>query len=73
MPCKIGVFRDPFHFRDPTHIFRIGADNIDRLFLDQVLEILPQVDLFSGVNRDRGTHASLREKDRRWDKACSRP
>ena len=50
---KIGVFRDPLQFRDPADIFRVGADNIDSLFFDQILEVLPQVDLFSGVNRDR--------------------
>jgi hypothetical protein len=47
---KIGVFRDPLQFRYPTDIFRVGADNVDSLFFDQILEVLPEVDLFSGVN-----------------------
>ena len=50
---EIGVFRDPLQFRHSADIFRVGADHIDRLLFDQILEVLPQVDLFSGVNRKR--------------------
>jgi hypothetical protein len=49
---KIGVFRDPLQLRYPADIFRVGADNIDSLFLDEILEVLSEIDLFSGVNRD---------------------
>ena len=45
---EIGVFRDPLHFRQPTHIFGVGTHNIDRLFFDEVLEIFPEVNLFAG-------------------------
>src|SRR5579863_4375993 len=50
---KIGVLGDPLRFRQPAAIFRVGADYVDSLLFDQVLEVLPEVDLFSGVNRDR--------------------
>ena len=50
---NIGVFGDPLQFRDPAYVFRVGADNIDSLFFNKILEVLPEVDLFSGVNRDR--------------------
>ena len=69
---EIGVFRDPLHFRDSAHIFRVGADNIDRLVFDQILEILPEVDLFSGVNGDGRCLGEFLEQLRRWGKACSR-
>ena len=49
---EVGVFRDPLQFRDTADVFGIGTDNVDRLLLDQVLEVLPEVDLFAGVNRD---------------------
>ena len=49
---QIGVFRDPLQLRYPADIFRVGADNIDSLFLDEILEVLSEIDLFSGVNRD---------------------
>src|SRR5260370_41468023 len=52
---KIGVFRDPLQFRYPTYILRVWADYVDSLFFDEILEVLPEVDLFSGVNRDRST------------------
>ena len=37
----------------PPDVFRVGPDHIDGLFFDEILEILPQVDLFAGVNRNR--------------------
>ena len=48
---KIGVFGDPLHFRDSAHIFRVGADHVDGLRFDEILEVFPQVDLLSGVDR----------------------
>jgi hypothetical protein len=44
MPWEIGVFGDS------AHVLRVRPDHIDGLGLDQVLEILAQVDFFSGVN-----------------------
>ena len=35
---QVGVFRDPFQFRDAADVFGIGADYVDCLLLDQVLE-----------------------------------
>ncbi len=50
---EIGVFGDPLQFRQSPDVFRVGSDHIDGLLFDQILEILPQVDLFAGVNRKR--------------------
>jgi hypothetical protein len=36
---KIGIFRDPLEFRDSTNILRVGADNIDSLLFDKILEV----------------------------------
>ena len=47
---QIGVFRDPLQLRNSAHIFRVGADYINRLVFDQILEVLPEVNLFPGVN-----------------------
>ena len=49
---NVGVFGDPFQFGDAADIFGVGADYVDCLLLDQVLEVLPEVDLFAGVDRD---------------------
>jgi hypothetical protein len=43
---KIGAFRDP------AHIFRVRADDVDGLSFEEILEIFLQADPFSGVNRD---------------------
>ncbi len=49
----IGVLRNPFEFRNATDVLRVGPNDVNRLLLDQILEILAQIDLFSGVDRDR--------------------
>src|SRR4051812_9036780 len=56
---EISIFGNPLQLRDSADIFRVRADNIDRLFLDEVLEVLPQVYLLSGVNRDGSTLGHL--------------
>jgi len=38
---NISVFGDPFELGDAAYVFRVGADYVHRLLLDQVLEILP--------------------------------
>jgi hypothetical protein len=52
---EIGVFRDPLHFRQPADIFRVGSNNVDSLFFDKILEVPPEVNLFSGVYMGRST------------------
>src|SRR5690349_10767048 len=51
---QIGVFGDPLQFRDAANILRIGTNYVDSLLFNQILEILPQIDLLAGMNRDRG-------------------
>src|SRR5665811_1062486 len=50
---EVGIFCDPLQFRQSPDVFRVGSDYVDCLFFDQILEVLPQVDLFAGVNRKR--------------------
>ncbi len=50
----MGVLGDPFQLGDATDIGRIGADDIDRLRLDQLLEIIAEIDLLAGMDRRRG-------------------
>ncbi len=52
---EVGIFGDPLSFRESADIFGVGADDVDGLFFDQVLEILAEVDFFSGVNGNGGT------------------
>src|ERR1051326_8900168 len=46
------VFGDPLKFGDAPDIFRVGSDYVDGLLLNQVLKVLPEVDLFSGMDGD---------------------
>jgi len=48
---NVGIFGDPFEFGDASHVFRVWADYVYCLLFDQILE-MPQIDLFSGVDRD---------------------
>ena len=50
---QVGIFGDPFEFRDAADIARVGADHIDRVAFDQRLEILAEIDLLTGVDRRR--------------------
>ena len=48
---KVRILRDPLQFRQAADIFRVGADDIHSLSLDQILEVLAEVYLLAGVNR----------------------
>ena len=37
---QVGVLRDPLQLGDAADVARIGTDDIDRVLLDQVLEVL---------------------------------
>ena len=47
---QVGVFGNPLQLSDSTDICWIGPHNIDRMTLDQILEVLAQIDLFTCVN-----------------------
>ena len=51
---QVGIFGDPLQFGQPTHIERVGADDVDRLLRQQFDKVLAQVDLFAGVDRGGG-------------------
>ena len=59
---QIGVLGDPFELGDAADIAGIGSDDVDRLRLDQIFEVLAQVDLLAGVDRRRGAAWSLRDR-----------
>ena len=58
-PVQVGVLGDPFQLGDAADVGRVGADDADRLGLDQLLEVVPQVDLLAGVDRRRGRGGQL--------------
>ena len=43
----------------PADVGRVGADDVDGLRLDQLLEVLAQIDLLAGVDRRRGLHRQV--------------
>jgi Ca2+-binding RTX toxin-like protein len=56
---QVGVLGDPFQFRNAADIGRVGADNIDGVGFDQLLEILPEINLLAGVDGRRGRHGEV--------------
>ena len=51
---QVGVLGDPLQLGDAADVGRIGADDVDGVGLDQLLEVLAQVDLLAGMDRRRG-------------------
>ena len=47
---EVGVLGDPFKLGYPTYVAWVRADDVDRMALDQVLEVLSEVDLLAGVD-----------------------
>src|SRR4029079_18890474 len=47
---EIGIFGNPFQFGYAPYIAGIGADDAHRLPFDQILEVLPQVNLLAGMD-----------------------
>ncbi len=70
---QIGILRDPFHLRDSANVLRIGPDDIDRLLLDQILEVLPEIDFLSRMNGDRSGYRNFTKEFRIRIGCCSRP
>ena len=52
---QVGVLRHPFELGNAADITRVGTNDIHGAFFDQILEILPQIDLLARVYRGRGT------------------
>ena len=71
MPWRSVYSAIHFCFRQSADIFRIGADNIDSLFFDKILEVQRGGRSLSPVrNRDRRTLLYLLKKVLHWGKAC---
>ena len=47
---QVGIFSHPFQFGNAANVRRVGPDDVDRMGLDQLFEVLPQINLFAGVN-----------------------
>ena len=62
---QVGVLGDPLQLGDAADVARVGPDDVDRVLLDQLLEVLAQVDLLAGVDRRRGARGSPRGRRRR--------
>ena len=48
---QVGIFRNPLQFGEAADIFRVRTDDAHGVPLNEILEILPQIYLFAGVNR----------------------
>jgi Bacterial extracellular solute-binding proteins, family 5 Middle len=64
---QIGIFRDPFQLSEAADIPWIWPHGVDCMPLDELLEILPQVDLLAGMDRrgcglSRIVYASMCDK-----------
>ena len=55
----IGVFGHPFELGDAADVAGIRADDIHGALLNQILKIVPQVDLLTRVDRRRGALRDL--------------
>ena len=51
---QVGVLGDPFQLGDAADVAGVGADDVDGVALDQLLEVLPEVDLLAGVDGGGG-------------------
>src|SRR3954447_3190992 len=51
-PVQVGVLCDPLQFRNTADVLRVRPNDVNRLLLNQVLEVLPQIDLLARVNGD---------------------
>ncbi len=56
---QVGIFGNPFQLGDAADVAGVGADDVDGVAFDQVLEVLAQVDLLAGVDRRRGAARDL--------------
>jgi hypothetical protein len=54
MPWRSAYSAIHFELGDAADVARVGADHAHGVTLDQILEVLPQVDLLAGVDRRRG-------------------
>ena len=51
---KVGIFSYPLHLCNTTYISWVWPNNPNGILLNEFLEIIPQVNLLTGMDRSRG-------------------